>query len=446
MTTDSVAIIGAGPVGLSAARLLKLLEIPFCIYEKHHDVGGIWDINNEGTPMYKSAHFISSKTMSGHKFFPMPDDYPDYPSREQILNYIKSFAKANQLYEFIKFKTKIKNVDFKDSKWEITAENGEKFTHRWLICASGALWSPNTPTLKGQETFKGEIIHGQAYKDSDYLKNKRVLVVGAGNSGVDIACDAAFMADQAFISMRRGYHIIPKHIFGLPADVFGDKTGGGPMWLSQWFFGKLLTFLNGNVTRYGLQKPDHKILSSHPILNSQILHYLQHGDLKAKKDIDFLDGDKVFFKDGSCENIDLIILCTGYNYEIPYLEKHFFEWKNNRPQLFLRLFNPKYPTLFVNGFFETNGGAYSLFDEMNYLIAKTIESQLKNLDIAHKINKTINEKEPDLSGTIQFIDSERHTGYVDKDTYLKVIHQFVKKCGWEGVDDFLKKKIPKTFN
>lgn len=439
MNENSVAVIGAGPSGLSAARILKALNIPFRVYEKHSNVGGLWDIDNPGTPMYKSAHFISSKTMSAFKGYPMPDNYPDYPSRIQIHKYLENFANDHQLYNCITFNCRIEKITFEHDLWKIKTQAGEEHLHRWLICASGALWDPNRPSLAGEENFKSEIIHAVQYKNSDLLKNKRVLVVGAGNSGVDIACDAAFAADKAFISLRRGYHFVPKHIFGMPADVFGAKSGGGPMWLSQWFFSKLLRIMNGKLSRLGLPEPDHKVLSSHPIMNTQILHYLQHGDLTAKKDVDYLQDHKVFFKDGSSEEVDLIILATGYHCTIPYLDTSFFEWENHRPQLYLKFFNPNHPSLFAMGLLETNGGGYDLFDEMNYLAAKTIESQLKENPLSQKIKQTINQPAPDLSGNIKFVNSERHTGYVNKDTYLKELKKFRKKMNWEPLESLLQK-------
>jgi len=440
MDTNQVAIIGAGPAGLTVARALKVLNIPFRVYEKHSEVGGIWDINNPGTPMYQSAHFISSKTMSGHVGFPMPDSFPDYPSRAQIHEYIQDFARESGLYEHIQFNAKIKQVTFKNDLWQIQPEGEAPISYRWLVCASGSLWDPNRPHLQGEEQFEGEIIHAVKYKESDYLRGKRVLVVGAGNSGVDIACDAAFMAQQAFISMRRGYHFVPKYLFGMPTDVFARKTGGGPMWLSQWVFGKILRLITGNLTRLGLQKPDHPVMSSHPIMNSQLLHYLQHGDIIAKRDIDHLTKNQVVFKDGSAEKVDLIILATGYKYTIPYLDKSFFEWKGNRPQLYLKMFNPKYPTLFGSGYLETNGGIYGMLDQMAYLIAKNIETQWHAPEQAKEIIDHIRQPAADLGGSIKFVASDRHTGYVNKDTYLKALKRFRKKWRWPSLEEVLAQK------
>lgn len=440
-SSNKAAIIGGGPAGLATARALKTIGIEFDVYEKHSDVGGIWDVENPGSPMYDSAHFISSKTMSGHEAFPMPDDYPDYPSNKQILTYIRSFADQYNLKSDILFNSQVKQVSKTADGWSVESErNGNNTTkdYRWVVCANGTNWFNSRPKIKGEETFTGEIIHSVEYRNSDRLKGKRVLVIGAGNSGIDIACDAAFRADEAYISMRRGYHFLPKHIFGEPVDVFGSKSNWLPIWIQQKTFGGLLRLVNGDLTRLGLQKPDHKVLSSHPIVNGQLLHYLQHGDIKAKKNIDHIDGDTVYFVDGSQAKVDLIIQATGYDWKIPYLPEGVFNWKNNRPQTFLKIFNQQQPGLFINGFVETNGGAYKLFDEMALLIAQTIDAQANKPALAEKIQQFISGPEPDLSGKVSYVDSARHTGYTNSDAYRNAMKIMRNKLNFPEPDMFYK--------
>jgi hypothetical protein len=427
------AIIGGGPAGLATARALRVAGIPFVIFERHSDFGGIWDAQNPGTPMYRSAHFISSRTMSGHLGYPMPNDYPDYPSHRQILDYARSFASAFNLYETARFGTNVVSVRKSGERWDVTTlRDGIELTEvfDWVICASGTNWSPNTPDLPGQETFSGKILHAVSYAEPSILEGRRVLVVGAGNSGVDIACDAAFAADKAFISLRRGYHFVPKHILGRPADVFANSSRWMPMWLTQRTFGLLLKMLNGDLRLLGLPKPDHRVLESHPIMNSQLLHYLQHGDVKAKPDIERLDGKSVVFKDGSREEIDLVILATGYNWRIDYLPAGSFDWRSSRPKAFLKMFNPRTPSLFLNGFIETNSGAYKLFDEMGMLIAQAILAQRAGGNPAEAFMAFINGKEPDLGGGVSYVKSDRHFGYTNIDAYQRAMKRMRNQLGW----------------
>ena len=315
LTGGRVCIVGAGPAGLSAARALKRLGIPYDHYERHSDVGGIWDLDNPGTPMYESAHFISSRKTSGFFDFPMPDTYPDYPSNRQILQYTWDFADAYGLREAIRFDCAVQWIERADGVWEVTLPDGTQKQYRAVICATGVTWSPRSPAHPGE--FNGEIRHSSTYRDPAEFRGKRVLVVGLGNSGADIACDAAAHADAAFVSVRRGYHVIPKHIFGIPSDEFGSRGPDLPLRVERPLMQMLLRAILGDLTKYGLPKPDHKLFESHPLLNSQLLHYLQHGDVAIRPDIARFGGDQVRFVDGSSEEIDLVLYATGYDWVDP---------------------------------------------------------------------------------------------------------------------------------
>ncbi len=317
-----VCIIGAGPAGLSMARSLVSKGFECDVFEKHSDVGGIWDPQNPGSPIYKSAHFISSKTLSAYYDYPMPADYPDYPSNEQILAYHRAFAREFDLYRHIQFSTRVLSIEEQpdsgdpNTRWTVNFEgpgDGAPQTRRYaaVVCASGITWDPIMPDLVGAESFTGGIIHSVEYQSADLFRGKRVLDIGAGSSGCDIACDAGHSADAAFISVRRGYYFIPKHVFGQPADVFGESSNWMPTWLSQLSLGFLLRLMVGDLRKVGLPKPDHRVFESHPIMNDQLIHNLRHGDVRAKGDIARLDGDFVEFKDGSRERVDLLVCATG---------------------------------------------------------------------------------------------------------------------------------------
>jgi len=426
-----VCVIGAGPAGLSAARALKIRGIPYVHFERHSDVGGIWDMENPGTPMYHSAHFISSRKMSGFYGYPMPEHYPDYPSRKQILEYTRGFSDAYGLKENISFNTEICSVSKVGEEWSVLLKDGSQRRYSAVICATGVNWHPNFPVHKGD--FDGEVRHSVTYKHPDEFIGKRVLVVGLGNSGADIACDAAYNADAAFVSVRRGYHFIPKHIFGVPADEISAKGTGLPIVARRQAMKFILKMAVGDVTRWGLPSPDHRLFESHPLMNTQLIHYLQHGDVTAKPDVVGYEGSDVVFSDGSREKVDLVIYATGYNMRIPYIQEDYFEWDGGRPNLYLTAFNRSQKNLFALGFLETNSSAYTLFDHISNLVANYIDSQIREDGRASKFDCLIENDTPDLTGGLSFIDSDRHKSYIEINAYKKYLNKVSKKIGWNDL-------------
>lgn len=421
-------IIGAGPAGLACARALRINGIGYDQFEVHSDVGGIWDIARSDTPMYESAHLISSKTMSGFEGFPMPSHFPDYPSHRLILEYVRDFADRWSLRGAIAFGTKVTGIEKRpDGRWRVMCDDGRADDYMAVICATGANWHPRMPDLQGD--FNGEIRHARSYRGIDELRGRRVLVVGGGNSGVDIACDAAVSAESAFLSIRRGYHFIPKHLFGMPADVFARSGPKLPLWLKRPVFSMILRMHVGNLTRLGLPRPDHRLFEAHPVLNSQVLHYLQHGDLRVKPDIERLDGDQVLFRDGSREVFDLILLATGYTQIQPYA-RDYFTYAGGRPDLYLQMFSREHENLFAPSFIETNSGAFRLFDMMAFAMANHLKDQLEEAVAAAEMARLIREDRPDLSGGIRFVASERHAAYFDSDTWQTCLRKLYRRMGW----------------
>lgn len=426
-----VCVVGAGPAGLSMARALKRLGIAYEQFERHSDVGGIWDLDNPGTPMYESAHFISSRRTSGFFDYPMPASFPDYPSNRQILQYTRDFAATHGLRDAIQFGSAVTDVARVGQGWEVTLGDGSRRRYRGVVCATGVTWTPRTPQHPGN--FDGEIRHSVSYRRPEEFRGKRVLVVGLGNSGADIACDAAAHADAAFVSVRRGYHLFPKHLFGVPSDELGQRGPQLPLRIERPIFGALLRALQGDLRQYGLPKPDHKLFESHPLLNDQLLHYLRHGDVAIRPDIVQLEGSKVRFSGGATEDIDLILYATGYDWAIPYVRDDLFDWRDGRPDLYLTAFNRQHRNLFGVGYVELNSSAYTLFDQISNVVAHYLHDQLHSPARAARFDAMIAEDHPDLSGGLRFIDSARHRSYVDARTYRRVLARVRRQMGWPNL-------------
>lgn len=426
--TKRYCIIGAGPAGLITGRAFNQFGINFDIIERFSDVGGIWEIKNQGSPMYESAHFISSKKISNIPNYPMPEDYPSYPNHRQILSYLKSFARDNDLYKNILFNTSVSNVEKDGGNWSVKLSNGDVRVYQGVVVCNGNTWDPLKPKYPGH--FSGEERMSNSFKHAREFNNKRVLIVGGGNSACDIACDAATNAKQAYISMRRGYHFIPKFVFGMPVDEFAHKRSL-PDRVARSLYRLLMKIYNGDLKKLGLQSPDHPLFASHPLMNTQLLHYLGHGDIKAKPDIKEFEGSTVKFVDGTSVDVDLVMYATGYKVTYPFLDKKHFNWLGKYPDLFLSVFHKEYDNLFVIGLHQTDGGAYGFFNLQANMIANFLIDQDRMPNRAKKFSHMKQTIVPNLSGGIQYIKSARHETYVQKKAYRKYCSKLFKSMGWK---------------
>jgi thioredoxin reductase len=437
-TREKYAIIGAGPCGIAMARCLSKKNIDFQTFEYHSAVGGIWDNKNPLSTMYNSAHLISSKPMTQFDEFPMDDDVADFPHHSAIGKYFQKFADHFDLNKHIRFNSNITNVSRnEDGTWTLNykdTKSGEEYTevYKGVILSTGLfnLGNENTPKWEGQESFTGDIIHAANYKDNQTFADKRVLIVGCGNSAADISIDAVHRAAKVDMSVRRGYYFIPKYIFGKPMDQIKSPVKKLlPKSIARKIDKKIVTLFAGDPVRFGFPKPDYDFLESHPVINSYLLQYVGHGDIEIVGDIKNLNGSTVNFKDGTSRDYDVILTATGYHIKFSYIEHQLLNWQKNCPDLHLNIFHPEYDNLFVLGLIEATGigwqGRYDQAELVSSYIAKKNEdaksSEFQEFEQQRHENKT------DLRNGMKYIKLDRMAYYVDKEHYMGIVKDGIEK-------------------
>lgn len=425
-------IVGAGTSGLAAAKNLKQLGIPCDVFEKLDDVGGNWYYGKPGSSVYKSTHLISSKPGTEYTDFPMPKDYPDYPNHWQAHEYIKSYARHFGLYELITFNTSVERIQpveesARSPLWEVTLSTGETRHYGGVIICNGHNWDPKWPTYPGH--FDGVMLHSCQYKTPDVLRDKRVLVIGAGNSGCDIAVESAQNAKVTFHSTRRGYYYSPKYVFGKPADQVNELLLKlrVPLTIQRWSYSLLLKLLIGLPQDYGLPKPDHKFFETHPIVNQLILYYVGQGDIKPKPDVQEFRGNRVLFKDSSEEEIDVIICATGFNITFPFIEKRYLNWKDGKPTLYWHVFHPHYDNLFVIGLIQPDSGQWGLVDYQSQAVARFICAQRANSPRAEWMRRLKATAEQPKNRGIRYKESTRHLVEVEHFSYREHLKKLIRQ-------------------
>ena len=436
-TEQQIALIGAGPSGLAGARCLQKHGVAFQGFEAHGDVGGLWNIDNPRSTVYESAHLISSKRMTEFLEFPMPAQVADYPSHRELLDYFRAFADYFGLRAHYRFHTRVLKAepvsDAPDTLWRVTTQTGdaapETALYKGVVIANGTLAEPNRPRFEG--AFSGEVWHTAQYKAATQLTGKRVLIVGAGNSGCDIAVDAVHHAKSIDISVRRGYYFVPKYVFGQPADSVGGKITLPP-WLKQRIDSTILKWFTGDPVRFGFPKPDYRMYESHPVVNSLILYHIGHGDVGVRADIARLDGRTVYFKDGRSGEYDLILTATGYKLHFPFIDHALLNWQGMAPRLYLNIFAPRFHRLAVLGMVEASGLGW----QGRYEQAELVARYFKSLDAGTPQAAALSAAKaggpgtwPDLSGGYRYLKLERMAYYVHKDTYRKAVREAARAFG-----------------
>jgi hypothetical protein len=280
------------------------------------------------------------------------------------------------------------------------------------------------PQVEGLDEYRGQVLHASAYKDAAQLRGRRVLVVGGGNTGCDIAVEAAQQAARCWHSTRRGYWYAPKYVMGRPADQANDllRWLRAPIWLRRWLFRRVLAATVGNYTRFGLPAPDHKLYESHPVVNSQLTYYLGHGAIAPVPDIARFTRAGVEFADGSTADPEVVVFATGYRPVFEFIDPELLAVDDEgRPRLRLQLFSRTHPTLAVAGLLQPDGGIFSMVHWQTVAVARW----LRLWDTAPERAAELwgrNRAEPERRFTrVHLTDSKRHWFEVDHVVYLQAL-------------------------
>jgi cation diffusion facilitator CzcD-associated flavoprotein CzcO len=419
-----VAIVGAGAAGLVTARHLIAAGMDPEVFEREAEPGGVWNYGRPQGRVCHSTHTISSKPMTQFPDFPMPAEYPDYPHHTQVLDYLTRYAEAHDLGARIRLETAVARVEpvdrgRSDTAWIVSTEDGEPRQYDAVVLANGHNSEPRLPEWPG--TFDGLFLHSAEYHTPERLAGRRVLVVGAGNSGCDIAVDAAQVAADTMISMRRGYHYVPKYLLSRPSDQVNELALDLrlPLFARRWLARQAVRLAAGPPVRVGLPEPDHAFFESHPIVNTLLPYYVRHGRIRPVADVARLERDRVLLTDGTAEPVDVIVAATGYRLTFPFIEPGLLEWRDGRPRLHLHVFHPHLDTLFVAGMIQTDSGVLRILHEQARCIALSLDALRWEAPAVEAFRSRKRDVDGASNAGIRYQDSPRHLLEVEHWSYLR---------------------------
>ena len=415
-----VCVIGAGSSGIATAKILNERGIDFDCFELSDRVGGnwVWGNTNGLSASYTSLHINTSRKRMEFSDFPMPEHLPEFARHDQIAKYFDDYVDHFGFRDRITFGVGVDHVEPLDEDgFDVTLTTGETRHYDAVCVANGHHWDPRwpEPAFPGSDTFEGEQIHSHEYIDESQLQGKRVVVVGMGNSAMDIAVDASYHSEATWLSARSGVHVIPKYVFGRAYDQFAGHERV-PGWLRWPIARTLFKASTGPMEKYGLPEPDHKFAQAHPTMSSRILDRLAHGAITPKPNIARLDGNEVEFTDGTRVEADLVIYCTGYRISFPFFDKGFLDaGTDNRIELYRRLFHPDVTGLYFIGLVQPLGAIMPIAERQSELVADHLQGSYA-LPSRQQMSAEIDGHRSGIEK--RYVASKRHTIQVDFDDYM----------------------------
>jgi cation diffusion facilitator CzcD-associated flavoprotein CzcO len=417
-------VIGAGSSGLAAGKALRDAGIPYDCYERSDRVGGLWVFENpSGTAAaYRNLSSNAPKSVMGYAEYPMPGSMPDYPSHWDFARYFNDYADHYGLRRQIRFETGVERVDPRDDGvFEVALEDGSTEEYDCILVANGHHWNPSMPDPMPPGHFDGLLMHSRDYRDAAFTRGKRVVVVGIGNSAVDIATETCHIADVTFLSVRRGAHVMPKFFFGMAPPKYVIDSASWK--LGRRALGAMVHLASGRVEDYGLPKPDHRFGDAHPTMSAGLMDELRLGRITPKPQITELLGDRVRFADGSEERVDVIVCATGYRITFPFFDPDYISAPANQLRLYERIVLPERPGVFFIGLCQPLGAIQPIAERQGKLVAQLIDGRgaLPSPDAMHR---SIDAEYREMGR--RWVATSRHTIQIDHRSYLNRLAREMK--------------------
>ncbi len=415
----SVCVIGAGSSGLAAVKALYLAGLPFDCFEKGSAIGGNWlfDNPNGHSACYETLEINTSCPRMAFSDFPMPADYPPYARHDQVHAYFEAYAEHFGFRDSITFGTTVTDVArTDDGRWRVRTENsdgGRERVYDAVLVANGHHWDPRLPEPSYPGSFSGEQIHAHDYRSGDQLAGRDVVVVGAGNSAMDIAVEGAKRANSVALSIRRGQWVMRKFLFGMPSDQIA-LPGWMPWWVTTARL-RIGALGSGGLKKYGLPKPPHTPGQSHPVQSEQIRTQIAAGKVKVRPGITRFDGDQVLFSDGTSARADLIVWATGYRVSFPFIDPSLVDPEDNELPLWKRTVHPDLPGLYFIGLLQPVGAVMPLAEAQSAWVTAMLTGGYEPPTDAEVRAQMMRDHERNKR---HFYASPRHTMEVDFDHYL----------------------------
>ena len=361
-----VAIIGAGPGGLVAARFLKSEGYEPVLFEQGRALGGQWSGDASVSGIWPSMHTNTSRALTQFSDLPHAPGLPLYPSNGALRDYLLRYAEHFDLVSRTRMQTAVREVVQAPKGWAVRHGNREEVFEK-VVVASGRYHHPWTPAVPGLDSFSGSegVAHTYAYKHPERYRGKRVLVAGCAISALEIASDLCMLgAERVVVCQRRQRYVLPKLAAGIPTDglVFTRYQALAEESLPRSEFGRRLKELvleaGGSPEQFGAPKPADSLFEAGLTLCQHYLPMVAEGRIEVRPWFDHVDGDQVHFADGHAQRFDGILFGTGFELRLPFLSqaiRRTLDLDAQHIDLYRHTFHPQLPGLAFVGLWDQSG-------------------------------------------------------------------------------------------
>ena len=429
----SIAIIGAGASGICLAKYLLEVGLEVTVFEIGTKIGGMWVYENDSghSSAYKTLHINTAKNLTNYSDFKFKDTVQRFPSHWDMHEYLDEYAEHFGVKGRIRFRSEVKSVKpsfapgREEPRWEIETVDGQNWVFDTVCVATGHLTKPlHVPEF--QNGFKGEYMHSHYYRTPEAFKGKRICVVGVGNSAVDIASDMCVITERCVMVARSGVMIAPKLIFGFPVTDISMRLY--KPWIPDRLRRKIIAFMvrlvHGDMEDYGFKPLTRR---AHPTTSATIMQDVAYSRVIVKQGIEKIDGKTVHFVDGSSEEFDVLMACTGYLIDLPFLSPDLVPIVDNNVELYKRIVPVDWPGLFLIGMIMSTTALNWNYEEQSRWIREFI--------LGNAVLPTRDEMLRDIEGKKAFIkkyykESPRHHIEEEHMYYFMELHKSLRQGRW----------------
>jgi dimethylaniline monooxygenase (N-oxide forming) len=437
-----VCVVGAGLSGLAAVRALALAGHEVRCFDAGSAIGGMWRHGNDNgvSAAYGSLCANVSYKRMQYPSFRERGTMAEFPHHTELLAYLERYAGANDLLAHVACGARVERAIRTDGRWEVTVATSQTEEFDALVVASGHYWDPDVPELPGD--FAGTLLHVRDYDTPAPFAGRRVVVVGAGQSALDIAAEISTTAEHTILAARQGHHLIPRHILGRPYDELDTAASLlAPLPLVRLALRAQMRLTRSTPDPGALPPPHHPLFETRwpVVVSPAVQRALTERAFESRPGISRLDGERVVFADGSEQRADAIVFATGYRVNFPFLSSELGRGRGWQFPLYRRILSPHARGLAFVGILEPGPGLLAVVECQAAWLAAALSGRLPLPD-RDRMWRAI-DGGGERRSRRQFASTGAHTLLCNRHAYLRVLQRDLRRA---RIRASLERRAPKA--